>query len=400
MHFTHRWVSAAIALSCIASVDANAQPDRTPPSLPVVADAPAQPLRAQVRNLVDTLNSSVLPCPAAAQADLNAASQIKDDAQQVAAIQKALDANCLFAVQINPESRVSVAQGPAKPQLVQRDWRLYLIKIYNQAGVTAPLHISSPNQIAEKDSSTAEVRDRWLDLKLYSQQDWINYQGNDPVAPTARGLSGLPVEYRILQVFSKDAGMLSAKILVDVGQGTQDLGFRNEANILFQCIPTLDLTLHVQDEHSKPSMAMFRIRDASGRTYPSAVGRVAPDFFFQPQVYRADGETVRLPAGDYTIQYGRGPEYLTKTTTLTVDARRHAFSVKLDRWIDPSSLGWWSGDHHIHAAGLQALHQPDRRRAGIRYAALLSRRRPEGRLQLDLGTLFRLSKAVLYRQNR
>jgi hypothetical protein len=26
-------------------------------------------------------------------------------------------------------------------------------------------------------------------------------------------------------------------------------------------------------------------------------------------------------------------------------------AFKVERWIDPSKMGWWSGDHHIHAAG-------------------------------------------------
>jgi hypothetical protein len=26
-------------------------------------------------------------------------------------------------------------------------------------------------------------------------------------------------------------------------------------------------------------------------------------------------------------------------------------AFKIERWIDPSQFGWWSGDHHIHAAG-------------------------------------------------
>jgi hypothetical protein len=30
----------------------------------------------------------------------------------------------------------------------------------------------------------------------------------------------------------------------------------------------------------------------------------------------------------------------------------------LKRWIDPSKLGWWSGDHHIHAAGCAHYSQP------------------------------------------
>jgi hypothetical protein len=130
----------------------------------------------------------------------------------------------------------------------------------------------------------------------------------------------------------------------------------------------MDLTLRVQDERGKPSTGMFQIRDARGRTYPSAVGRLAPDFYFQPQVYRADGETVRVPAGVYTLRYGRGPEYLTKTESVTVDSRHHAFNVKLERWIDPSSSGWWSGDHHIHAAGCRHYTSPT---AGVQASDML-----------------------------
>ena len=40
--------------------------------------------------------------------------------------------------------------------------------------------------------------------------------------------------------------------------------------------------------------------------------------------------------------------------------------MKLERWIDPAARGWWSGDHHIHAAGCkhytnpsEGVHAPD-----------------------------------------
>ena len=33
-----------------------------------------------------------------------------------------------------------------------------------------------------------------------------------------------------------------------------------------------------------------------------------------------------------------------------------AYQVK--RWIDPAKGGWWSGDHHIHAAGCQHYENP------------------------------------------
>ncbi len=60
---------------------------------------------------------------------------------------------------------------------------------------------------------------------------------------------------------------------------------------------------------------------------------------------------MRLPDGDYTIECARGPESIPKTVALRVDAERHEASFQIERWIDPAALGWWSGDHHIHAAG-------------------------------------------------
>ena len=49
-----------------------------------------------------------------------------------------LDPLCLAEVQINPESRVKVAAGQAKPLIVQAGWTQFLVKVDNQAGVTAP----------------------------------------------------------------------------------------------------------------------------------------------------------------------------------------------------------------------------------------------------------------------
>jgi hypothetical protein len=79
--------------------------------------------------------------------------------------------------------------------------------------------------------------------------------------------------------------------------------------------------------------------------------RVAPDFYFQPQIYRADGETILLPDGQYMVESRRGPEYLVGTQTVTIDADHAHIDVKLQRWIDPAKWGWYSGDTHIHAGG-------------------------------------------------
>jgi hypothetical protein len=52
-----------------------------------------------------------------------------------------------------------------------------------------------------------------------------------------RTLSGLELAYRIVRLFSHNAGRREASLAFDAGQGTQDLGFRNEVPILFECRP-------------------------------------------------------------------------------------------------------------------------------------------------------------------
>ena len=136
--------------------------------------------------------------------------------------------------------------------------------------------------------------------------------------PMKAHLSGLDLEYRILQIYAKEAGKREGKLTFDVGQGSQDLGFRSEVDILFTIAPSAKVTFRVLDFNDKPTTGSFLIRDERQRVYPSQTKRLAPDFFFHPQVYRADGESVALPPGKYTIEYSRGPEYRKRTQTLTI----------------------------------------------------------------------------------
>ena len=270
------------------------------------------------------------------------------------ALQQVLDSYCLLAVEINPESRVKVRQGEAPLELVEQGWRQFLVKVFNQAGVTAPLRVKSPNAIPLAGSHRDDVADRWLDVQMFDAQ---------PLRPA---LSGLAVEYRIIQLHSRDAGQREAKLQFDVGQGTQDLGFRNELDLLFTAHKSSTVTLKVLDENDAPTTAEFVIRDQAGRVYPSQARRLAPDFAFHPQVYRMDGETIQLPKGSYTVEFQRGPESLRQVRKIVVDEETETVAFKVARWIDPSLFGWWSGDHHIHAAGCahytdpsEGVHAPD-----------------------------------------
>ena len=326
--------------------------------LPVVRDVEAQPLQSQVTRVATALESLGQPLTAEQKKQLDAALAEPDGPKSVAAVQELFDPLCLVAVNINPESRVKVAQGPVRPQVVQHGWQVFLVKVHNEAGVTAKLNCTSPNAAPQFNRSTnvaepansisqQDVRHRWMDVAMFERE---------PLAPT---LSGLKVEYRIVELYSRDAGQREGKLVFDVGQGTQDLGFRNEVNLLFECQPAVEVTLQVIDDDGKPTTGQFEIRDSRGRVYPAQSRRLAPDFFFHAQVYRHDGETILLPAGEYEVRYTRGPEYEIANRKITVpNSEKHREAFRLKRWIHLADLGWFSGDHHVHAAGCAHYESP------------------------------------------
>lgn len=323
-----------------------------------VADVPLQPLSQQVRRLEDALGYLGQPLRPETHRALNEAMAMEDEAAAVARIQELLDPLVLAAIEINPESRVKVVPGEAKPELVESGTRLFLVKVINQAGVRAPLVVESPNSgpvyvrssgspSPEIKLTSADARERWAHFEIHSKP------------PMAERLSGLGVEYQILEAYSRDAGQRSAKLAFNVGQGTQDIGFRNDILVLFDIAPARPITLRVKNEKGEPSMASFIVRDRLGRIYPNPAKRLEPDFPFQQQVYRFDGENIRMPAGYYAIEYGGGPEFLTRTKELEIaEHGPREIAFELERWIDPAQYGWWSGDHHVHASGCAHYENP------------------------------------------
>ena len=114
-------------------------------SLPLVTRVELQPLAAQVERVLQALESTGSAVTADQLKAIRAALSESDEAAAVEKVQKLLDPLCLVGVQINPESRVTVQAGPASKQLIEQGWRVFLVKVNNQAGVTAPLRCSSPN---------------------------------------------------------------------------------------------------------------------------------------------------------------------------------------------------------------------------------------------------------------
>ncbi len=328
-------------------------------ALPSVADVEQQPFASATGRLLEALRFVGSPLSEADEKAVRAALRSENPEGAASRTQAILDRYCVAGVHINPESRVKVQEGSAPKELMQQGWRSFLVKVHNEAGITAILKAESPNALPQyrrsrgapepkSDITPADVAQRFLDLAMFN---------NRPLNP---GLSGLKLEYRIIQLFSRDAGRREATLAFNVGQGTQDLGFRNQVAILFDCVPAVELALGVKDFNGSPTSAAFVVRDSRNRVYPNPARRLAPDFFFHDQVYRADGESLHLPPGDYSVAISRGPEYRVQTRSLTVkpEPARQRAEFKLERWIHPAKRRWFSGDHHVHAAGCSHYENP------------------------------------------
>ena len=392
-----------LSLTWLISTQAQHHHESSPAQTLVVKDVEPQPLLAQALRVSDALTFIGSALPASSLKQLDELKNLPHDAQTVKSIQKILDPFCLAMITINPESRVKVDAGPAKPVLMQEGWTSYLVKVNNQAHVTAPLVASSANAgplfykstnssrvLKEHMLTPGQLDNNFLEILVYRER------------PLQSNLSGLALEYAVVQLYTRKRGKREGEIGFNVGQGSQDIGFRNTINILFDIKPAVKMIFDVRDEDNSPTMASFIITDGIERLphsqvntrrfpwrdfeqdnepvagdsfpdagklrgiYPLPSRRLAakdafPDYFFQPQVYRATGEFVYLPPGKYDVVYSRGPEYFEQhqETVIPKDRDSVKMSFRLKRWIHMSKLGWYSADHHIHAAGCSHYDSPE-----------------------------------------
>jgi hypothetical protein len=369
-------------------------------SLPTIARVEPQPLLSQALRLQEALNflGSPLPHEDAIRLKNLQRKNLTHDVSQT--IQNILDPYCIAFININSQKNLTATVSATKLKLLKSGWRSFLIKIHNEAKlkglleVQSPqaepvLHIASGQARAKKENALtkSDVSNRFLELSIYR---------NRPLQPT---LSGLDLEYVVLQIYSSEGGAREAEITFSINNDHKELVAVSSIKVDFNILPPVRVNLSISDEDGSPAMASFiisdgiehvledsvvyewntphyrstaakheygyRARELNG-IYPLPSRRVAsyneyPDFFFQPQVYRSSGEHVDLPPGTYHITYTRGPEYLSQKTKLIVPDNKDSITAafKLKRWIDMKKIGWFSADQHIHAAGCMHYESPE-----------------------------------------
>jgi hypothetical protein len=355
--------------------------------------ADGQPLAANVQRLISALDSLGAPLEQSRCDEVGQAIASEDSS----ALQTLIDPLALFVIEINPELRVKVKRGPGDPVLQQGGYTPVIVKVVNDATLARTLNITSPQagpvyagasegillrqaQTELKKNENPNRERRFLVVEMFDQ------------SPMTAKLSGLNVEYVLALIHCSEAGAREASIAFDVGEGTQDLGFRSEVPVLFSVRPAIPVKLNIRDADGEPTTARLEFRDEFGHVYPPQAKRLAPDFFFQPQIYRKDGDVVLLPPGKFTLESSRGPEYIRQVREVTIEAdersgvslpvqdtpEKHTGStlnINLKRWINPAESGFFSGDHHIHAAGCSHYDNPTQ---GVTPADMFNQVKGEG----------------------
>ncbi len=445
------------------------------------ATVDAQPLLLLTERMSEALDTIGSPLLASIQSGLKRVRDLDGDEQVTKEVQRFLDPECDFLIEIEKDGTIKPQLLKASLGLDENGWRTSLVKVINRSGVAAKLRAESPNALPIPNGPADEVSKRWLELRLFEGR------------PMTANLSGLGLEYRIMQLYASQPGEKSATIEFNVsgfpnksspiirqwrfakstdgwgkpnsctieakldalhieqtgadpyvsapvkargaqmrlkwwGRAAEDgiaqvfwwtkelpqpdgsrlaniqvfkdreqeysaeflvegdlAGVRIDpnggpgstridwidleyasgeglewTNLVVPCMVADSHVVHfnVTDYDGTPCMASFEIRDSSGRVYPSQTKRQAPDMFFQTQIYRETGETIRLPNGTYRVRCNHGPESTTEFKQLVVDGKPSSLDYRVSRWIDTAKQGYWSGDHHIHAAGCLHYENP------------------------------------------
>jgi hypothetical protein len=181
-------------------------------TLPLTTGVDAPSLTAQVKRVIEALDDLGTPLPVA---DLRTLEQTFDwpDAQKRSeAIQNVFDHHCLFAVTIDSAGKPVTTAGLLKAELIEQGWKHFLIKVVNEARATTALQVVSPQAGRLHGAPAEEIADRWLDAAIVTR------------APLAAALTGERLEYRILQLYSRDLGKRAARIGFMVGAQRGEAG--------------------------------------------------------------------------------------------------------------------------------------------------------------------------------
>jgi hypothetical protein len=337
------------------------------------------------------------------------------------------NAEILAEIELQASSAVKIKPLLDSAELQQAGWRNYQLIIRNPARQAGTLTIGSPN--AQPLFSKSSGGERALPENEISSQQVLRSTIEllpEPGLQLTRALSGEPVERRDIQIYTRHQGKLEVELVASFVPENTEKPHSGHAVIPFEILPASRVQLVIRDELDRPAFAAITITDGVNRLvldpaknplpanyryrfamrrpweriweegayrnsaspephltgiYPFPARRLPqldpfPDLYFQAQIYRGDGEYIYLPPGRYRVDYNGGPETLSRSREVIIEAQpAQLLRLDIEPWINMEQLGWFSGDLHVHASGCKHIESP---RQGVLPELLLRQARGEG----------------------
>jgi len=256
-------------------------------------------------------------------------------------LEKLLDKYTLFSVTLDGRGFGKSRPGGASRHLVQQGWRSFLVKVENTGKLRVPLLMLS--RIDMPETLEGVLVSGFHDGRVFGndhpevpegvpgsvclpefdrpiEEQWMGYCfGVDDILPNC--LEGNTLEYQVIQIYSQAVGH-QTKLLSACSSTIPRLqAFRCNGFVAdFDSAEAIPVSISIRDSDGKGATASLVIRDHAGRIYPAPGHRLEPDLSYQPQIYRAHGETIHLPRGKYQIAASRGPEYIRLEQELDISS--------------------------------------------------------------------------------
>jgi hypothetical protein len=133
--------------------------------------------------------------------------------------------------------------------------------------------------------------------------------------------------------------------------GFESIGLHMKPSILAWCALTAfaaqsaTVRIQITDPIGQPMPARIHLKDLEGR-----VTRVPQTYPSWRDHFVCDGRAeLELPAGTYTYEIERGPEFTAASGSFIVsESGATNITVALKRFTNLAREGWWSGELHVH----------------------------------------------------
>jgi hypothetical protein len=234
--FTRAALSLLLISTPASSVFARSEIDSI--TLPIVVARQPEPARRElVKNLQAIRETFAAAGVVMSAADLDGLGRIGNESDDLAlqSMQRVLDHYALLDVNLTDEAWFLLhpaAMSPAGRPLTQGRWATFLVKVRNDSRVTSPLAVRSDQGIYEPADPAGHLS-ATCQPQEHGWAQWFKFHIVGPPLMQAK-LSGMEVEYFVMQICSLDSGDRAAELTFYLGGGLVSQGHYGSLSLLFR----------------------------------------------------------------------------------------------------------------------------------------------------------------------